>query len=124
MDTQPDKFVYIDTPVAEGRSVGFTYMDASGMKCDGFVFRRGGNLYSYKNLCPHYPLPLDYDDAEFFDHDNKYIMCRNHWALFEPETGNCVEGPCEGSCLKKFQVSEENGRIRVDLPCETEMVLE
>lgn len=124
MNTEPDKYIYIDTPVEEGRSVGFTYIDTTGIKADGFIFRKDGELHSYRNLCPHYPLPLDYDDAEFFDHEEQYIMCRNHWALFEPKTGHCVSGPCEGACLKKFEVSEENGKIRVDIPEETELTLE
>jgi nitrite reductase/ring-hydroxylating ferredoxin subunit len=99
--------------LGEGRSVAFSYRDEYGLPSDGFAFRYRGNVFAYKNQCRHQPLPLDYGDNEFFTEACDYLLCRNHGALFDPETGKCVDGPCTGASLFQVRVIEEDGEIFV-----------
>jgi len=116
--------VLVEGPLSEGESRTFTYRDSIGLMAEGFVFRREGKLYSYRNVCRHQPLPLDYGDGDFFTEQQEYLLCRNHAALFEPETGLCVEGPCAGARLYPLEARDEDGVIRITVPAAEEFELE
>ena len=49
-------------------------------------------------------LPLDWGDEDFLTDDKKFILCKNHGALYDPKTGLCVAGPCAGESLEKVEV--------------------
>ena len=115
-NTTPDKFIEVSASLNEGETTVFTYTDNTGIRADGLIIRYQGQLHAYRNVCPHRPLPLDYGDGEFIDDENRYLTCRNHWALFEPDSGLCVDGPCTGASLKKFPVHENNGTITITIP--------
>lgn len=104
--------------VPEGKTTVFEFTDASGMISEGLVIRYGGQLRAFKNLCRHQPLPLDYGDGDFLDSEKRYLLCRNHGALFEPDTGLCVSGPCAGAHLIDYPVQEREGKIVVTIPYE------
>ncbi len=70
----------------------------------GFVLRWGGAVHAYVNSCPHVGLPLNLSGDSFFDIDGKLLLCQMHGALFRPEDGVCVSGPCEGDALKRLAV--------------------
>ena len=93
----------------EGEVVSFSWRDSIGMISEGFVFRKNSHLHAYKNVCRHQPLTLDYGDGDVFTEDGQYLLCRNHGALFQPESGFCVDGPCQGASLFQFEVQESNG---------------
>lgn len=120
----PNEVIRLSTPLAEGESAVFTYQDSCGLTADGLAFRRDGRLYAYRNLCRHQPLPLDYGDAEFFTEGNEYLLCRNHGALFEPETGYCVSGPCSGATLFALAAEEISGTVVITIPATDELDLE
>lgn len=70
-----------------------------------FVIRRGTLAAAYLNLCPHYSLPLNHRDGEFLTRDGNRIMCRQHLALFDIDTGQCLDGACEGQGLIAIPVT-------------------
>ena len=72
---------------------------------EGFVIRLKGKFYAYLNRCRHMPLPLDWGDEDFLTLDKKFILCKNHGALYEPQTGLCVGGPCYGGSFEKIAIS-------------------
>lgn len=111
--------IEVKGPLAEGETTVFTFTDASGLECEGLVICYRGTLHAFKNLCRHQPLPLDYGDGEFLTEDGQYLLCRNHAALFEPDTGLCVSGPCTGACLFKYDVRQEGDTIIVTIPVDT-----
>ena len=76
-----------------------------------FLVRFQGKLLAYRNKCRHLPISLDYDDARFFDSEKRYLVCQTHGALYQPDTGLCVEGPCRGESL--FPVSLEIDELGV-----------
>jgi nitrite reductase/ring-hydroxylating ferredoxin subunit len=108
--------VLLTKEIPEDGSLAFSYRDDIGLFSEGFVIRRQGRLYAYRNLCRHQPLTLDYGDGDFFTEDKGHLLCRNHGALFTPETGLCVSGPCTGASLFPLTVTETNGVIQVTIP--------
>jgi nitrite reductase/ring-hydroxylating ferredoxin subunit len=69
-----------------------------------------GDLFAYVNRCPHVGITLDWVDNQFFTVDNRYVMCANHGATFEPKTGECIWGPCVGLALQSvpLEIEDEN----------------
>jgi nitrite reductase/ring-hydroxylating ferredoxin subunit len=111
-----DQTIVLTKDLPEGESLAFSYRDDMGLLSEGFVIRRQGRLYAYRNVCRHQPLTLDYGDGDFFTEDKGYLLCRNHGALFTPETGLCVSGPCAGASLFPLTAVEDNGAIQVTIP--------
>ena len=82
--------------------------DNGGVSC--FTIRFDGIAHAYFNRCPHRGTELDWNPGEVFDESGLYLICATHGATFDPQTGECLSGPCPGARLKKLQV-EENGDV-------------
>ncbi|MEQ9545850.1 MAG: Rieske 2Fe-2S domain-containing protein [Marinobacter sp.] len=82
----------------------------------GFVFRRNGKVYGYLNRCPHLGIELNWMPGRFMDSDNCFIQCSTHSALFLPDSGECIAGPCQGEALVSLEVAESRHAIEVRLP--------
>ena len=76
-----------------------------------FVVRRGGEVFAYRNVCPHYRAPLDWKPDAFLTRDRRLILCSMHGALFDIANGVCVEGPCPGQALTAVSVTVTGGRV-------------
>lgn len=83
---------------------------------EGFVLRWGENLYAFANSCPHWSVDLDYGTGEFYEAELDRIVCRNHGALFHPQTGFCEWGPCTGHSLERFELSTDDDDAVVQVP--------
>ena len=79
-----------------------------------FVVRWQGTVGGYVNSCPHTGVSLDWNPDQFFNYERTLIMCSMHYALFRPEDGVCVHGPCAGKSLAPVRVRVENGRVMLD----------
>ncbi len=77
----------------------------------GFVVRYRGKACAFVNRCPHLGTELDWQPGEFFEESGLYLVCSTHGALFEPDTGFCVAGPCRGASLERVQVRELDGQV-------------
>jgi len=86
-------------------------MDTGDSPLPAFVVRWHGNVYAFCNACPHVGAELDWNPGRFFDDSGDYLICAVHGALFEPDTGLCVAGPCAGRCLQGLPVLERDGGI-------------
>jgi nitrite reductase/ring-hydroxylating ferredoxin subunit len=76
---------------------------ARGFKLDDnsyFAIKRQGQIYLYRNRCPHLGIELNWMKDKFFDLDGMMIQCFTHGALFLVEDGECVAGPCLGQKLQ------------------------
>ncbi len=111
---QPMRIVDIDN-LAEGRTVKF-HFDREGRKVEGFLARFEGRFVAYENVCRHIPISLDYGDDRFFSRDGKHFLCQTHGALYEPHSGLCVRGPCEGDRLKPLNIAVRDGAVWLDEP--------
>ncbi|SDD23125.1 Rieske (2Fe-2S) protein [Kordiimonas lacus] len=75
------------------------------------VQRHGGEIYVYENRCPHAGTPLNLFNDRFLDISGKRLICRTHGALFDPQSGLCVRGPCKGDHLRPVAFEVRDGGI-------------
>lgn len=79
----------------------------------GFVVRRGGAVRGFIDRCPHAGTPLALISDRFLTREGDLILCSTHGALFRPEDGLCVAGPCPGAFLIPWPVVVEDGAVVV-----------
>ena len=79
----------------------------------GFLVNHGAGHRAYVNRCPHAGTPLDAWPNEFYTEDGRYLICATHGAVFAPDTGVCVEGPCPGARLEALPVVHRGGELVV-----------
>ncbi len=96
--------------VAEGQTLKFPFT-RGGKPTEGFLARFRGQLVAYENKCQHLPLHLDFDTGRFFTGEGDYFICQTHNATYEPLTGLCVRGPCEGQSLKSLKIEVTGGEV-------------
>ena len=77
----------------------------------GFIVNHKGRHYAYINRCPHAGSPLDMWPNEFFTEDGRHLICSTHGAVFGPDTGICVEGPCPGARLESLSVDSDGDSL-------------
>ncbi len=80
-----------------------------------FVVRKAGEVYAYRNRCPHTGAPLEWQPHQFLDFDGGFIQCAIHGALFRVRDGYCVRGPCATQSLQAMPVTVRKGRVWVEL---------
>src|SRR5690554_5625097 len=94
----------------DARRVGpFDHLDGCGRPASGILVRMGdvskdAEYRAYRNLCPHWSMPLDDGSGDFFDASGHLIQCKMHGARFEFDTGECIMGPCDGEYLEALRV--------------------
>ena len=93
-----------------GKGVRFALARQAGAE-KGFAVRHAGAACAFVNRCPHLGTELDWQPGEFFEESGLYLVCSTHGALFEPDTGFCVAGPCRGASLEPLQVREHGGQV-------------
>lgn len=93
-----------------GAGVRFEVEGAQGTE-SAFVVRFRGRAHAFLNRCGHTPMELDWKPGEFFDLTGLYLICATHGALFDPATGACLGGRCNGRGLDAVCIIEENGGV-------------
>ena len=84
-----------------------------------------GRVKAYLNRCPHLGVPLNWDNDRFMDSEGSLLRCATHGALFEPESGLCILGPCRGEYLWVIECQVSEGWIVLDtseLPLPTNLL--
>ena len=83
---------------------------------EGFALRtRGGEVRAYLNVCPHRAQPVDLGDGRLFLASGE-IECSAHGARFDPDSGACTGGPCDGRALTRLAVEERDGALWMPTP--------
>ncbi|MCW3479246.1 Rieske 2Fe-2S domain-containing protein [Neisseriaceae bacterium JH1-16] len=100
-----------DELVDGGLGVRFSVTLAEGREAPAFVIRHQGTAYGWLNACRHQPAQLDWKDGEFFDVTGQHLVCSMHGALYQPDSGLCVAGPCRGAKLVAVPVTEADGEV-------------
>jgi nitrite reductase/ring-hydroxylating ferredoxin subunit len=95
--------------LAEGQSRGFEIAEEKLL-----AVRKDGQLYAYRNRCPHRGIPLEWLPDQFLDASASLIQCATHGALFLIESGECVAGPCAGQSLQELAIREDDQGIWVN----------
>jgi len=91
---------------------GFEFGDPE-LRLTGFVVRKDGGVYAYRNVCPHAGHRLNWKPDAFLTRDRDLIMCSMHGAIFDIESGVCIGGPCPGRSLARLRVEIVSGEIVV-----------
>lgn len=84
-------------------TVKFKFLE-EGKEHSGFIVLFQQKYYAYKNKCQHLAVELDWDNNEFFEEEEKFIVCATHGALYDPQTGKCLMGPCLGKNLEILSI--------------------
>lgn len=96
----------------EDGGLGVRFLVARGGETiPAFAIRWRGQVHAYLNRCGHVPIELDWQEGEFFDYSRLYLICSTHGALYDPATGACRGGRCEGRGLTPVPVEERDGAI-------------
>lgn len=80
------------------------------------VVRQGSAVFVYENRCPHRGIPLEWTPDQFLDSSGRLIQCATHGALFLPESGECIAGPCSGDSLRKLNSYVQDGFVWLGVP--------
>jgi len=108
-----DKLIPIcasDAVAEGGKGVRFP-VAAGSYSTTGFVVRYEGVVRGYLNRCAHVPIELDWAEGEFFESSGLYLMCSTHGAIYAPDSGQCLGGPCRGGSLRVIKVIERDQHI-------------
>lgn len=96
--------------VEAATGIRFT-VESDGETLPAFAIRHLGKTRAYVNRCAHVGVELDWVKGEFFDDSGLYLICSTHGALYLPDTGQCVQGPCKGKRLESLRVEEVDGKV-------------
>ena len=92
-----------------GLAVSFDVL-YQGQSCWAFAVRFQGEVHAYLNRCSHVAMEMDFQPNRFFDTTGQWLICATHGALYAPDTGRCMNGPCRGA-LVKIALSERDGMV-------------
>ena len=95
--------------LVEGQSRGFSIQGLPVL-----AVRRDGQVYVYRNRCPHRDLSLEWRADDFLDASGSMLQCSHHGALFLIESGECVTGPCAGQSLQSVSCREDSSGIWIE----------
>lgn len=88
-------------------------LDADDRGSSVVLLRRDGQVYAWRNLCPHAGRFLNWAPGRFL-FDQGRLVCAAHGATFEIDSGLCVDGPCRGSSLVPVALTVlDGGKVRV-----------
>ena len=92
-----------------GQAVPFDVVYAD-QTCRAFAVRFKGQPHAYLNRCTHVAMELDWQPNRVFDDSGQRLLCASHGAAYQPDTGQCAGGPCNGG-LVKITLSEKDGVV-------------
>ena len=108
------RLICASAELEEGRA-GVRFPLAAGAESGpgGFAVRYDGAVCAFVNRCPHMGTELDWQPGEVFDESGLYLVCATHGAIFEPQSGRCIAGPCRGASLQRIATVERDGKVCV-----------
>lgn len=98
--------------VENGKGIRFEVSDGR-QRLAAFVIRFQGRARAFLNRCSHLSLELDWTPGHFLDAGGKRIVCATHGAIYDPQSGDCLGGPCNGTGLVPVSVVELDGAVRL-----------
>jgi len=97
-----------DVPVASTHL--FRVRDADGEVDEALLTRLEDGVVAYLNRCMHFRhVRIDKGDgASMRDGE---LVCENHAAMFDADSGVCTYGPCEGAVLDVVETASRDGDV-------------
>lgn len=65
------------------------------------------------NVCPHQGRPLNWAPNQFLKDEHGNLVCAAHGAVFEPDSGVCIAGPCHRAALTPVSIEDDGTDIRI-----------
>ncbi len=75
------------------------------------LYREGGSVRGWLNICPHAGRRLDWAPGQFLKSREGHLVCAAHGASFSLEDGECVAGPCKGDSLRALSLQVRDGQV-------------
>ncbi|WP_299235905.1 Rieske (2Fe-2S) protein [Natronomonas sp.] len=82
----------------------------SGEEREAILVRSDGDVHAWLNYCQHYT-HIAIDKGSGAEMRGGELICENHGAYFESDSGLCTFGPCEGAYLNRVSVAVEDGTV-------------
>jgi nitrite reductase/ring-hydroxylating ferredoxin subunit len=95
----------------EGGKGALFEIEYEGRTVPAFAVRYDGAVRAYHNRCVHVATTLDWRPGEFFDQSGLYLICATHGAMYAPDSGQCLGGPCRGGALVSLATEERDGGV-------------
>lgn len=87
----------------------------TGEEREAILVRSGDEVDCWLNHCQHFThIRLDRGSGARMRDDE--IVCTNHGAMFEADTGLCTFGPCKGAVLDGVAVTVRDGDVHLADP--------
>lgn len=77
---------------------------------EAILLRTEDGIVCWRNYCQHFT-DVRLDEGSGAPMRDGEIVCANHGAMFERESGLCTFGPCEGAYLNEIGLTVEEGEI-------------
>jgi len=77
---------------------------------EAILIRDDKGIIGWLNYCQHYT-HIKLDKGSGAEMRNGEVICTNHGAYFEVDSGRCTFGPCEGAFLNELAVGVEDGDV-------------
>jgi nitrite reductase/ring-hydroxylating ferredoxin subunit len=74
------------------------------------LVRLNGGIAAWRNFCPHWT-DVRLDKGSGAEFRGGELVCTRHGATFEPDSGHCTYGPCEGSYLEEVDIEVRDGGV-------------
>jgi len=84
--------------------------DGNGDCREAILLREDDDVVGWLNYCQHFT-HIRLDKGSGATRRDGEVLCTNHGAMFDVESGLCTHGPCEGAYLEEIGVSAENGTV-------------
>jgi nitrite reductase/ring-hydroxylating ferredoxin subunit len=100
------RFLCHEHDIQEGTARGFDPFENG--RDSLFVLRHHGKLLAWRNACPHRGYegaPMAWRKDAYLNKEGSHVICSGHGALFDPETGIGLPGPCKGLALEAITIT-------------------
>jgi nitrite reductase/ring-hydroxylating ferredoxin subunit len=89
----------------------FTVRDDEAEEREAILVRLAdGHVAAWLNYCQHFT-HISLDKGSGAPMRDGELVCANHGAYFEADTGYCTFGPCEGAYLNELAVTVDDGDV-------------
>jgi len=110
MASDPDRRITSVDDVPADTTYLFTVRDAEGDQREAVLVRTDDGVRGWLNYCRHL-LDVRLDKGSGAPMRDGELVCANHGAYFEADSGYCTFGPCEGATLETVEVAVDDGDV-------------
>lgn len=96
--------------VPEDTTFLFTVRNDEGDRKEAILVELAAGVVGWLNYCQHFR-HIKLDKGSGAEMRNGEIICTNHGAYFEEDSGVCTHGPCEGAVLESVDVTVDDGDV-------------